>query len=269
MRLYVSALVALCATHLLAADSRPPVEIGTAKGVAGQAVRGSLVVAEAADGSPVALPVVVVTGRETGPVVWVEASAHGDEYGGPRALQDVVRGLDPATMKGTVVAVMITNVPAFRGPPAGEPEPRRSRGLRRRVSRARPLRHGADRRRGLREREARGGILRRPAHGRRPLQAAPVRLLHGDGHGPGGSLRRARAQLRRPDAVARHGEGLRERLDDGARRRRDPGVPAGGRRRAAARPGGHPHAGRRGPRAAAQGRGPAGSAAARCPRSRP
>lgn len=115
MRLYVSALAALCATQLTAADSKPPIEIGTAKGVAGQAVRGSLDVAEAADGSSVALPVVVVTGRETGPVVWVEASAHGDEYGGPRALQDVVRGLDPATMKGTVVAVMITNVPAFRG----------------------------------------------------------------------------------------------------------------------------------------------------------
>ena len=94
---------------------RKPVEIGTAKGVAGQTVRGSLVVAEAADGSPVALPIAIVTGRQLGPVVWVEASAHGDEYGGPRALQDVVRSLDPAAMTGTVVAVMITNPPAFRG----------------------------------------------------------------------------------------------------------------------------------------------------------
>jgi len=93
---------------------RKPVEIGSARGVAGQSVRGSLKVAEAADGSAVALPLVVVTGRKPGPVVWVEASAHGDEYGGPRALQDVVRSLDPETLSGTVVAVMITNPLAFR-----------------------------------------------------------------------------------------------------------------------------------------------------------
>ncbi|MFY9551723.1 MAG: succinylglutamate desuccinylase/aspartoacylase family protein, partial [Thermoanaerobaculia bacterium] len=93
---------------------RKVVEIGTARGVAGQTVRGSLKVAEAADGSPVALPIAIVTGRQAGPVVWVEASAHGDEYGGPRALQDVVRNLDPQAMTGTVVAVMITNPLAFR-----------------------------------------------------------------------------------------------------------------------------------------------------------
>ncbi|HEX7251590.1 MAG TPA: succinylglutamate desuccinylase/aspartoacylase family protein [Thermoanaerobaculia bacterium] len=96
------------------AEERKPVEIGTARGVAGQAVRGSLRVAENPDGSVVALPLVVVTGRKSGPVVWVEASAHGDEYGGPRALQDVVRNLDPETLSGTVVAVMITNPLAFR-----------------------------------------------------------------------------------------------------------------------------------------------------------
>jgi predicted deacylase len=109
----------LCPVVLAAGLGASPVEpkiveIGTARGVAGQTVRGALVVAEAADGSPVALPIAIVTGRQGGPVVWVEASAHGDEYGGPRALQDVVRSLDPAVMSGTVVAVMITNPLAFR-----------------------------------------------------------------------------------------------------------------------------------------------------------
>jgi len=92
-----------------------PLAIGTAQGVRGQTVRGMLKVAEAADGSPVSLPVAVVTGPKPGPVVWVEAAAHGDEYGGPRALQDVLKSLDPAQMSGSVVAVMITNVPAMRG----------------------------------------------------------------------------------------------------------------------------------------------------------
>src|SRR6186997_2133968 len=95
------------------AADRPPT-VGTAAGVRGQTVRGMLKVAEAADGSPVALPVAVATGAKPGPVVWVEAAAHGDEYGGPRALQNVVQSLDPSRMSGSVVAVMITNVPAMR-----------------------------------------------------------------------------------------------------------------------------------------------------------
>jgi predicted deacylase len=107
------------ALGLLCADpppaQRPPVTLGTARGVAGRAVRGSLPVAEAADGSSIALPLVIVTGRRPGPTVWVEAAAHGDEYGGPRALQEVVRILDPEAMSGTVVAVFVSNPPALRG----------------------------------------------------------------------------------------------------------------------------------------------------------
>ncbi len=95
------------------ADAKP-IEIGTARGVPGQAVRGSLKVAEAADGTPVSLPTVIVTGRRPGPVIWLQASAHGDEYGGPRALQELARSLDPEAMSGTVVAVMIANPLAFR-----------------------------------------------------------------------------------------------------------------------------------------------------------
>ena len=95
--------------------SLPILEIGSAKGVRGQTVRGTLPVGEESDGTAVALPIAIATGRRPGPVVWVEASAHGDEYGGPRALQQVLHSLDPETMSGAVVAVMITNVSAFRG----------------------------------------------------------------------------------------------------------------------------------------------------------
>jgi uncharacterized protein len=113
-RLVAAVCLSLASPRLASAADQPPT-IGTAAGVRGQAVRGVLKVAEAADGSPVSLPVAVVTGAKPGPVVWVEAAAHGDEYGGPRALQDVLKSLDPAQMSGSVVAVMITNVPAMRG----------------------------------------------------------------------------------------------------------------------------------------------------------
>src|SRR3989441_6882301 len=95
--------------------ARPPVEIGSARGVAGQKVRGALKVVEDADGTPIVLPLTIITGKKTGPVAWVQAATHGDEYGGARALQDVVRVLGNEAMSGTGIAVMIANPPAFRG----------------------------------------------------------------------------------------------------------------------------------------------------------
>jgi predicted deacylase len=122
MRIWRLVFCAVCLPGLLASprDSRAaeaagPIRIGTATGVAGRAVRGTLPVAEDPDGSPISLPVTVVTGARPGPVVWVDAAAHGDEYGGPRALQELVKSLDPAAMSGTVVAVFLANPPAFRG----------------------------------------------------------------------------------------------------------------------------------------------------------
>jgi predicted deacylase len=115
LRLRILIIGLLLVSTALAQPQDEPVSIGTAKGVRGQSVRGVLKVAEAADGSPVSLPIAIVTGAKSGPVVWVQAAAHGDEYGGPRALQGVVKSLDPAQMSGTLVAVMVTNVPALQG----------------------------------------------------------------------------------------------------------------------------------------------------------
>jgi uncharacterized protein len=113
----VSALIAtlFLTTTAGAADVKPPVEVGGARAAAGQKVRGALKVAESADGTPIVLPLTIATGRKPGPVAWVQAQTHGDEYGGARALQDVVRALDPGTMSGTLIAVMIANPPAFQG----------------------------------------------------------------------------------------------------------------------------------------------------------
>ena len=120
MRQTLPAVFLLALTSpLLAFPADQPLTVGTAQGERGRVVRGTLKVAEAADGSAIELPIAIATGangptNEPAPVVWVEAAAHGDEYGGPRALQDVLKSLDPARMSGSVVAVMITNVPAMR-----------------------------------------------------------------------------------------------------------------------------------------------------------
>ena len=112
---WTTAAVAASPGLIAAAPKEWPVSVGSARGAAGRVVRGSLKVAEAADGTPIELPIQIVSGERQGPVVWVEAATHGDEYGGVRALQELVRGLDPLALSGAVVAVMITNPPAFRG----------------------------------------------------------------------------------------------------------------------------------------------------------
>lgn len=98
-----------------ASDRWKTLVVGSARAVPGEKVRGSWAVLEEADGTPAAIPVAIITGTKPGPVVWIHALSHGDEYGGARALQEVVRDLDPRQMAGSLVAVLVANPPAFRG----------------------------------------------------------------------------------------------------------------------------------------------------------
>lgn len=64
-------------------------------------------------GSEVSLPVMVVHGREAGPVVWIDAAIHGDEVVGVEVVRRVLAELSPTSLRGTLVAVPIVNVHAF------------------------------------------------------------------------------------------------------------------------------------------------------------
>jgi predicted deacylase len=67
---------------------------------------------ELADGiTPVQVPVLVVNGREDGPIVYVHAGSHGQET--PYAvemLRRLRRDLDPAHLSGALIAVPVANV---------------------------------------------------------------------------------------------------------------------------------------------------------------
>lgn len=52
----------------------------------------------------------VVHGRRPGPVVWVNAAVHGDELNGIVAVRQLVSALDPALLRGTLLAVPVVNV---------------------------------------------------------------------------------------------------------------------------------------------------------------
>ncbi len=82
--------------------------------VAAHASRATgLVPVDLGEGRSVELPVVVVNGAAPGPRVAVTAGIHGAEYVSIAALREVAMGLDPATVRGSLVAVLTANPAAF------------------------------------------------------------------------------------------------------------------------------------------------------------
>lgn len=79
----------------------------------GTKTRRSLSVVTCADGTEVALPMLVARGNHEGKTLLVSAGVHGDEFEGMAALWQVFDEVDPSTMRGTLVAVPVVNPPAY------------------------------------------------------------------------------------------------------------------------------------------------------------
>jgi predicted deacylase len=69
---------------------------------------------ELADGTPVALPVVVINGAGDGPTLFVGGGVHGDEIGATAIVQRVIQELDPGELAGRAVCVPVQNPLAFQ-----------------------------------------------------------------------------------------------------------------------------------------------------------
>lgn len=59
------------------------------------------------------LPVLVARGKRDGPVFGLTAAVHGNELNGIRVIHDLMHHIDPRQLKGTVVAVVVVNVPGL------------------------------------------------------------------------------------------------------------------------------------------------------------
>jgi len=79
----------------------------------GERVDGYLSVGEMQDGSPVRVPVSLVNGAEPGPTLYLQAISDGDELNGISVIRQVLKRLDPAMLKGQIIAVLIVNFHAF------------------------------------------------------------------------------------------------------------------------------------------------------------
>jgi predicted deacylase len=88
------------------------VTVGPIVGRAGAKVSGFLEVPAASDPAT-RIPISVITGTTSGPVLALVAGTHGSEPSPIVALQRVRAELNPAELSGTVILVHIANVPSF------------------------------------------------------------------------------------------------------------------------------------------------------------
>jgi predicted deacylase len=79
----------------------------------GRKTRLLLELAHDAIGRPLRLPVLVARGERPGPVFGVTAAIHGNELNGIPVIHRLFEHLDPHTLRGSVVAVVVANVPGY------------------------------------------------------------------------------------------------------------------------------------------------------------
>lgn len=72
-----------------------------------------LKVARLQTGTWISLPIQVLHGTEPGPALWLSAALHGDELNGMEIVHRLLQRLDPAGLRGTVIAAPVVNVFGF------------------------------------------------------------------------------------------------------------------------------------------------------------
>lgn len=69
---------------------------------------------ENVSGAPLEVPVIVIRGKQAQPVLGIFAAIHGNEINGIQVIRELVNGLDPKEVKGTLIAIPGLNIPALR-----------------------------------------------------------------------------------------------------------------------------------------------------------
>jgi len=109
-RLGMACILLVCAP--LAAQDRSSFTVGGITARPGEKAAGNIRVPAGLDPST-DMPVVVVHGAKSGPVLALVAGAHGTEYASIIALEKLIGALDPKQLSGTVIVLPLVNVPSF------------------------------------------------------------------------------------------------------------------------------------------------------------
>lgn len=89
--------------------------VGSATAERGRLTYGEIGGVELADGTVVNMPVVLATGEQPGPTLYLGAAIHGDEICGVEAVHRLLDSLDLTAMAGTLIAVPVQNPLAMSG----------------------------------------------------------------------------------------------------------------------------------------------------------
>lgn len=84
-------------------------QIGSAKAAPGRIGHGYLKVGELAMNAELLVPVVIVNGRQDGPVLWLNGAVHGDELNAFMATRNVWQSLEPDELAGALVCTPVCN----------------------------------------------------------------------------------------------------------------------------------------------------------------
>src|SRR5439155_877465 len=109
MKILFAASAVLALTPMAQAQS---FAVGTARAERGHAATGYIEVPAGADPAT-SIPVVVVHGARTGPVLAIVSGAHGTEYASIIAVERLIGALDPTQISGTVILVPLVNRASF------------------------------------------------------------------------------------------------------------------------------------------------------------
>jgi predicted deacylase len=89
------------------------VEIGSCSVEQGSKGHGFLEISRSSAGFPIAIPLVIVNGSETGPTLVADAAMHGTETMGTAAISRFFKAADPKQFKGVFIGVPVLNTWAF------------------------------------------------------------------------------------------------------------------------------------------------------------
>ncbi|MFC1724062.1 succinylglutamate desuccinylase/aspartoacylase family protein [candidate division KSB1 bacterium] len=88
-------------------------KVGEVSVKSGEKKSGYIIVPAGSDGDEVQIPITVINGAKSGPVLALVAAVHGYEYPPVLALQRLIKLLDPAEISGKVILVHVANIPSF------------------------------------------------------------------------------------------------------------------------------------------------------------
>jgi predicted deacylase len=114
MRIWRSVLISSLLAPLVgfALNAQTRFTVGTASAAPGQKANGYIEVPAGVDAATT-IPVVVINGAKSGPVLALVTGAHGTEYVSIIAVEKLIGELDPAQVTGTVILLPLININSF------------------------------------------------------------------------------------------------------------------------------------------------------------